>query len=126
MLQFDSAYLFVVRYASQEVSKKKVCKGFRRGILSKQDMELEFMNIIHDGMNRFLSDYGIIEYLSWTKQGPWLRFLNDYQLWQQGEKPCCKEGDIWLAYGADNTSRGISRGQEAKAEDKSQYFTIIV
>ena len=104
---------------------RKTFAVWRRGIMSDRELRNEFSIIISDGFNKAVDNSGLVPAHEWRRYDIWDRFLDDYHLWKNGEKPCSKKGSIWLKYREEGVPAGKKYGEEASYIDKSKYFKLM-
>ena len=105
---------------------RKIRKDHQQGVLDESALKEKLRKVYSDAFEDF-GYYGhMSNYLLGSGQECYLRFIDDYRLWNKGEKPCSKEGKPWLYYNKDEEiPEGIKRKDEASYLDKMQFFKLM-
>lgn len=104
---------------------REVCRRWKRGLLSEDEVRRELDDAIYRGHTEFIRDHRLRERLNWSEPGPWERFCEDLRLWKDGKAPCSKAGDVWLTYKPDPDADKPAAAQEASCADKSSFFELM-
>lgn len=102
----------------------RLCDAYKKGIFTRESLRNRFTSVLNKGFEKFV-DENNLNLIRPAVQSRWDRFEDDHHLWENGQKPCSKKGNIWLKYLRDSGDGRVRAGDEASCTDKERFFSLM-
>lgn len=102
---------------------REICEHYHKGYATYRDVIRIFNDTFFSKFDNFIRGRGLRWQINWDS---WERFVDDYRLWEAGEKPCSDKGSSWLLlYRKESIPGGKQVGEDASYIDRTQFFKLM-